>query len=585
MEQFITLKKAAERFHVDEVTLRRWEAKGALVPIRTPGLHRRYVLSDIENAIKAWSKDDTSAETILNMSLPPAERVRTFIETHCRQSKHPWAGEPVRLMDWQWNEIIRPLYGTWEGETRRYNQLFLFCPKCSGKSTLGSALCIYHLLEYPGANVATIACNIEQARIIFDESAAMCEQDDALSKRFKVRRNIRTIEDKLGYSTYKVLSGLPTGKAGFNFNFLVLDELLEWPKRQAREIWQQLANSTMKRQNSIKVVMSTAQFDFTEHIGHELYLRAKLIKENPLLEPKTLPVIYEASMDADWQSEEVWRQTIPCLNEKRPLVPIEFYRDEFAKCKDNPVHESIFKTHFLNMFTGSSTCWISPNVFQSCGLQFNEEDLHGLSAVAGIDYASRHDLCAYVVLVEKDGLYYLLPRFFIPKMGAEEKQKRDHVPYLQWSKNPANNLYLTDGDRVDPAFMRAKLMEDAVNFDIVEVRYDPWGLEESSQLLQQEGLNMVECNTKLVSQFSPCCGYFERSVQAKRIVHPLNPILTWNLSNCVVRPNTTDKAIMIDKSKSTNRIDGIVASCLACGAQLGRENEIRYSIEDLISIG
>ena len=44
----LSIKEAAETLKVSEKTLRRWEAKGILSPIRTAGGHRRYQLNDLK---------------------------------------------------------------------------------------------------------------------------------------------------------------------------------------------------------------------------------------------------------------------------------------------------------------------------------------------------------------------------------------------------------------------------------------------------------------------------------------------------------------------------------------------------------
>jgi len=42
MEKYINIRQAAELLGVDVTTLRRWEVKKKLVPVRTAGGHRRY---------------------------------------------------------------------------------------------------------------------------------------------------------------------------------------------------------------------------------------------------------------------------------------------------------------------------------------------------------------------------------------------------------------------------------------------------------------------------------------------------------------------------------------------------------------
>ena len=48
MDKFTTIAKAAEILGVSPTTLRRWEASGKLIPIRTAGNQRRYSLQALD---------------------------------------------------------------------------------------------------------------------------------------------------------------------------------------------------------------------------------------------------------------------------------------------------------------------------------------------------------------------------------------------------------------------------------------------------------------------------------------------------------------------------------------------------------
>lgn len=50
MKQLVSIGKASELLGVHIDTLRRWETLGKIIPIYTPGGHRRYKLSEIEEA-------------------------------------------------------------------------------------------------------------------------------------------------------------------------------------------------------------------------------------------------------------------------------------------------------------------------------------------------------------------------------------------------------------------------------------------------------------------------------------------------------------------------------------------------------
>lgn len=60
------------------------------------------------------------------------KRVKAFIETFCRQSKHPFHGQLISLLPWQ-QALIDRLYG-WRGPDgeRRYKSCLLSIAKKNG---------------------------------------------------------------------------------------------------------------------------------------------------------------------------------------------------------------------------------------------------------------------------------------------------------------------------------------------------------------------------------------------------------------------------------------------------------------------
>jgi DNA-binding transcriptional MerR regulator len=55
MNKYINIKKASLFIGVDITTLRRWDTNKKLVPVRTPGGHRRYTEKQL---IEFMEKDD-----------------------------------------------------------------------------------------------------------------------------------------------------------------------------------------------------------------------------------------------------------------------------------------------------------------------------------------------------------------------------------------------------------------------------------------------------------------------------------------------------------------------------------------------
>jgi phage terminase large subunit-like protein len=511
--------------------------------------------------------------------LAAAEKVREFLEYYCVQSKHPWTGKPLQLLEWQWESIIKPLYGTYRvqrgpnGERlRRYNRAIIYCPKKVGKTTLLAGLSLYHLFEYPGSECYCIASDVQQASVLYDQAADFVELGPLAEatyggreKRLWVKRHYKSIEDKKQKSKIKVLSSLPSGKSGFSANFIAYDELAEWNSTNARIIWDRLVNAGMARINSMQIVISTAQYD-RSHLGYEQYKLACDIRDEKIKDPTTLPVIYSLDDNDDWQDEENWWRVCPSIGH---TVSKDFYRSEFAKVKNSPSDETRFRTFLLCQWVGHTDQWVSSQKWSACGESFAEEDLHGLDATVAIDMARRSDLASYVLLIPKGEKVYLIPRFFIPRQNAKQKEKADKTQYSLWERQ--GHVVFTDGDVIDPSVIREHIAEDAKHFRIGEIRFDAYGMEETRQILEAEGYEMMEV-TQNSPNMSPATAHLERLILDGRIRHNNNPCLNWCLGNTTVKIDSHDR-IMLDKMRSRGRIDGVVATVIGLTGLLAESED------------
>src|ERR1017187_9995307 len=113
--------------------------------------------------------DQAAIEQGCTFDITHAERVRAFLHKFCRQSIGQFAGKPLDLIPWQWDQLIAPLYSWRKPDgTRRFHQAGVWIPKNNGKSTLCSGLSLYHLVadNEQGAQVVNLAATVEQAGIV-----------------------------------------------------------------------------------------------------------------------------------------------------------------------------------------------------------------------------------------------------------------------------------------------------------------------------------------------------------------------------------------------------------------------------------
>jgi phage terminase large subunit-like protein len=75
-------------------------------------------------------RDERAVMEGCRFDLPAAQRVRTFFTKFLRHSKGQWAGQPFALLDWQWREVVAPLFGWKRADgSRRYRRAYIEVPK------------------------------------------------------------------------------------------------------------------------------------------------------------------------------------------------------------------------------------------------------------------------------------------------------------------------------------------------------------------------------------------------------------------------------------------------------------------------
>jgi phage terminase large subunit-like protein len=164
-----------------------------------------------------------------------------------------------------------------------------------------------------------------------------------------------------------------------------------------------------------------------------------------------------------------------------------------------------------------------------------------------------------------DGKWPLLVHFYIPEENILERVRRDGVNYDVWVRSGL--ITATPGNVIDYSFIRRDVNKAALKYNLRELAYDPWGaVKLAIELREEDGINMVEHRQGFKSM-SPPTKEFYNLVVSRRLVHGNNPVLRWNANNLSVKVDAAENR-KPEKDKSTDRIDGIVASIMALGRAL-----------------
>ncbi|MFD1505266.1 hypothetical protein FE374_09345 [Georgenia yuyongxinii] len=166
----------------------------------------------------------------------------------------------IELDAWQ-RELLRRMLETYPpGHERagelRYRQVLVSLGRQNGKSVIGALLGLYGLLRAPGALVIGVASTAEQARIIYDRTMFVINQNPTLKRRFERLTDTRGIQAKDG-SKYEIKAAKSAAVQGLPVSLGLFDEL----HIAREEVWQALVNGTGGRKDGIVVGITTAGDD------------------------------------------------------------------------------------------------------------------------------------------------------------------------------------------------------------------------------------------------------------------------------------------------------------------------------------
>ena len=475
-----------------------------------------------------------------------------------KHTKGRWRGEPFDLLPWQ-DRIIRDVFGTVkENGYRQYNTAYVEIPKKNGKSELAAGVALYMTCgdgEW-GAEVYGCASDRQQASIVFDVAVDMVDQCPALKKRIKPIMSVKRLVYKPTNSFYQVLSAEAYTKHGLNVHAVIFDELHSQPNRELFDVMTK--GSGDARTQPLFFLITTAGTD-RHSVCFEQHQKAEDILQGRKIDPAFYPVIYGAADDADWSSEKIWYQANPSLGH---TIDIEKVRNAYLSAKDNPAEENIFRQLRLNQWVKQSTRWMQMEKWDGCAFAVDERELLGRKCYGGLDLSSSIDITAFVLVfpprndMEK---YVILPYFWIPEENMIQRVRRDHVPYDVWAKQ--GKLMTTEGNVIHYGFIENFIDELGKKFHIKEIAFDRWGAVQMVQNLEGLGFTVIPFGQGFKDMSPPSKELMKLTLEQK-LAHGGHPVLRWMMDNIFVR---TDPAgnIKPDKEKSTEKIDGAVATIMA----------------------
>lgn len=475
------------------------------------------------------------------------------------------SGQPFNLIPWQ-EEGLRRLFGTLTPNgQRRFTRSLWFLPRKSGKTELAASIVLYCLLGLgePGQEIVSAASDREQAGRIFKAAAQMIRQDEYLSSLCIIRDSKKEIELPHRFSTYKALS-CDVRKSGKNTNFVICDEIHEWSSSKGRELWDVLSSSFGARSNPLFLSLTTAGIHDPNHFVFQEWELACRIAKDPKIDPHYLPIIYQAEQSDDWTDEKTWHKAMPGLKYGCPRI--EFIRSEFNRAKVLKSEENKFRRFYLNQWVNHCSTFFDMAEWDKCPSKIDIEELKNQTAYGALDLSLTTDITAFVLLFEKNGIFSVLPNYWIPE--AKLNEQKDGIDYRDMVQKGI--VRTCPGRTINYDQVRSEINEICEPYQVAMIACDSWGAHQISNGLFNDGFLVKYFRQGFLSMSEPT-KELEKLILEKRFNHGGCPVLRFMARNTIVRPDPLMN-IRPDKKLSREKIDGIICVLMSLGVWLGEDH-------------
>jgi len=480
-----------------------------------------------------------------------AERNIKWIEAHCVIPEGKDVGKPVRLREFQRNDL-KLIYDNPAG-TRR---AILSFAKKNAKTSLAAFLVLLHLAgpeAVRNTQLPSTAQSRDQAGVLFELAAKIVKMSPTLEPHITIRESLKQLYFEGMGTLYRALSADASTAHGQSPIFAVHDELGQVKGPQSL-LFNAIENAMGAHDAPLSIIISTQAADDAD-------LLSVLIddaKEGN--DPTTVLSLYTADEGLDPFSEEALKQANPAYGDF--LNKNELLR-QAADARRMPAQESLYRNYTLNQRVEAYNPFVSKQIW----IQSGEVGSFRGPCYGGLDLSETNDLTSFELVFPDGGTYDVKSHFWLPGNGLADRSRQDRVPYDVWSDE--GHLLTTPGKSIEYEFV-AQFIADLFNeYDIRKIAFDRYNMRHLRPWLVKAGISESVIDERFVEfgqgyvSMGPALRVLESLLLNAKLRHGNHPILGMCAANSVVKYNEAGDR-KLDKAKSRGRIDGMVSLAMAC---------------------
>ena len=503
----------------------------------------------IKLAVERWYADWQRDDLYFN---PKPFLLYCSFTLQLQHYKGEMAGEPFALEPWQKFFAANVLgWHRKESRKRRYTAADLLVPRKNGKTALAASLADFLLLldAEPGAEVYTAAVDKAQAKLCFDAAKTFLEKSIFASM---VRPLRNTVHYPATTSLMAPLSKETKNKDGLNPHAAICDERHAWTSNEMHDV---IKTGMGSRAQPLIISISTAGLDTSLPYYQDIQVYIDVLEGIKEMDDHFI-MLYSPDEGASWEDREVWRQVNPNLGVSLSWEYMENMYSE-AKLKGGTTLVS-FQVKNLNMWVDAPEVWILDD-----DVKRNNADLEipeGEECWVGIDFAAKTDIVATAFFFPRLMAFRYL--FMIPEQKVQEK--KDIVDYRKWAEQ--GWITVLPDKVIDEDLFLAHLLRMLDRYKVRRIAYDPWGMWNITQKFGKYTDVLFEYQQSIRFMSVPT-KWLEAEVIQGNLNFLHNPVIRWMFKNVVIYRDPNDN-IKLNKGKSREKIDGVVATVDAIGAWL-----------------
>lgn len=509
----------------------------------------------------------------LRPSLGPA--VGEFCASNVRHTKGRWGAVRDRR-----GSLIRDaqalVFEPWQQEflneafevdpatgLRVYQEVLLGLPRKNGKSTMAAGISLYLLVadEEAGPEVYNAAGARDQARVVFQQAREFVEASPTLPDFLVVKRSEIDCPENNGH--LRVIASDAKLQHGSNPSGNVIDEL--WAHKKD-DLYVALTSGTAAREHPFTLTITTAGFDEESPLGL-LYNRAleqgEIERPSPFLtiarDRASGFLMYWYGVPEDESAFDVHDPEVVKQANPASWVTPAYLAKEMRKPSMRFIE---YRRWHANQWTAAEDAWIEASTWDA-GKDESIQPTAALPAAAAIDMGEVYDATGRVLAQRQP--------------CPHTRHKPDECPGdivvvrpRRWSNPYPAGHQLRSAWRVSTEEVREDLRELYGLYPVPMAKrderivpgpafgYDPWHFRESAEMLEDDGLNMVEF-PQFASRMGPASELLLELARSGRLVHDGDPKLRQAVLAAIAK--RTPRGWVITKPQGSTKLVDLAVAC------------------------